>query len=319
MNLTRKQQATLDGPPTGKQHSEDFWILTLWPQQLIAKPQMRRTFDWQKIMRLARSLATTGQVNEVLVNFCQSELVVFAGGRRWRAARLASTRLRCKVFKNLEPLKLVGIQQDENLNDPVLAEEEAISVADHFFSKRELVPDLTVAQYCRETGKSRYQVITAVSFATNLDPFVVDMVLKGMIGFTVAAAEIARIKSSKRQQDLALDAYLFNLTGKEVRQRVHDVLWNEEGGQASMVENWGGETWIHEQRRVYLEREVHDRTRDAIGFFQRLQILMEDRLLPRSYMTPAVLEKIQMLKEAVSRFDEMTETMGTEVLSEPAQ
>lgn len=311
-SLTDEQREILEGPPTGRQHNEDFWLLNLWPHQLRVKPQMRRTFNWAKIHRYARSLAVTGQINEILVNCVLDEgFVVIAGGCRFRAANMASVRLRCKVFKNLDPHKLVIIQQDENLHDDVRADEEAIAVAENYFDRKALYPDMTMAEYCRDTGKSRYQVVNAVAFAVDLAPVVVNMVLRRWVSFTLACQDIKRIKSHQRQLDIALDVFLFKLSPKEARDRINMVVW-EESGQSTMIANWGGDTWIDDQRRIHLDVETHKKMNDAIGFFQRLMILLKNDALPRTYLTPAVIAKINNIKEVIEEFEEAMDEVKLE-------
>ena len=79
---------------------------------IVAEEQYRKTFDHEKLERLAQSLKSAGQIQPIVVRWdaAKEKYVVVAGERRFRAAKLAGfERIRCDL-------------RDENLSDEALAE-----------------------------------------------------------------------------------------------------------------------------------------------------------------------------------------------------
>lgn len=85
---------------------------------IVAEDQYRKTFDREKLERLAQSLKSAGQIQPIVVRWDagKEKYVVIAGERRFRAAKLAGfERIRCDLRdESLSAEALAEIQLAEN-------------------------------------------------------------------------------------------------------------------------------------------------------------------------------------------------------------
>ena len=163
----------------------------------VNREQPRRTFDEEGLRELSESIRSVGVVQPILVARTGARYSIFAGLRRFGAARLAGLNEIPAIVRDYDAKRRLEIALIENLQreglNPV---EEAIGV-------RALIAecDYTQEQAASRLGKSRPAIANLLRLLT-LPEAVLDMLKSGVLSAGHARA-LAGLESAEQQVRLA--------------------------------------------------------------------------------------------------------------------
>jgi ParB family transcriptional regulator, chromosome partitioning protein len=196
-------------------------ILDIPLDRIESDPDQPRTdFDEESLRRLASSLRTCGQVEEILVRWdaVKSRYILVSGERRWRAARLAGMRSlsACVVQSGLTKADLLAIQllhnfQREKLTPIAQARAYKWLMEVNGWSGNQLAKRLCVSQ-------------SGVSHALRLLELpdeVRRQVERGDLTPS-AAYEVSKLADPEEQVAVAAQVAARKISGKEVRDAVNE-------------------------------------------------------------------------------------------------
>lgn len=119
--------------------------------------------------------------------------VLIAGERRFRAIKLLEMKkVDVKLYSNICVNKFHSIQASENIHESVPSHEEAYYYSALYKESKRENPNLSMARFCREMGRSGEKIRSALRFC-ELPVFVIDLVEKGTLSYGVAS-QIGRLK-----------------------------------------------------------------------------------------------------------------------------
>ena len=164
--------------------------------------QPRKRFDDERIMELAESIKSNGIVQPLILKKDNSEYVIVAGERRWRAAKSIGIK---EVPAVVMEISLIENIQREDLNSI----EEATAY-------KRLISDfsLTQEQLSKRIGKSRVAITNTLRLL-NLSDDVQQYIIEGVISEGHGRALLA-ITDSKLQCELAQNVIDDKLSVREL-------------------------------------------------------------------------------------------------------
>jgi len=173
--------------------------------RIIAKEQVRKEFNEEKLNELAHSLKTIGQEQPCLVYWSEedSRYVIVAGERRFRAAQLAGLKhLACRVHPTVPTeAERVELQFVENaMRDDLNPIEEAES-----YRQLQELNGFSANQLAERIGKNQTTISRTLRLL-KLPKAIREQVRDGKIPTSVAR-EIVKLKNEEEQQKMA-DKYL---------------------------------------------------------------------------------------------------------------
>lgn len=172
--------------------------------------QPRKTFDDEKIMELCESIKHHGIIQPVILRKENSEYIIVAGERRWRAAKLAGIKEIPAIIMELSDKQVLEISLIENIQRQDLnAIEEAMA-----YKKLLTDFDLTQEELSKRLGKSRV-AITNTMRLLNLSENVQQYLIEGVITEGHGRALLS-ITDSKLQYELAQKIIDDKLSVREV-------------------------------------------------------------------------------------------------------
>jgi ParB family chromosome partitioning protein len=239
----------VDGMPTDKK-PETFQLVSL-ASIVLPKYQPRQYFDPEKLAELAQTISNQGILEPLLVRLSppgQYELV--AGGRRYRAAQLASLTEAPVIILNLTDEEALEIALLENLQredlNPI---EETEGLLNLLSSRLHLERDEVTSLLYRMRNQVKKKVsrnvsandqteivetlfsalgLTWKSFVEtrlpllNLPEEVLKALHQGQIAYTKAKA-IAKIEAPQQRQQLLDEAIANNLSLNQIKERIKQL------------------------------------------------------------------------------------------------
>ncbi len=182
--------------------------------QIIVDPQHRETFDQAEIESLAEDLKAHGLIQSIVVRWDSQrrKYVIIAGERRYRAAQLAGwTHIECKEKpEDITKGEIAEIQLSENFARKNLNPIELAKAFKDVIHKN----DWTARDLAKRLGVNETTVTRQLRYLTLPDDIQQSMI-RGEITKT-AAREIARLKDTQSQRELAVAATSQKLTSTEV-------------------------------------------------------------------------------------------------------
>ncbi|TVQ20707.1 MAG: ParB/RepB/Spo0J family partition protein [Leptolyngbya sp. DLM2.Bin15] len=227
----------------------DRYVIALG-QLLTSEDQPRKHFNPQKMQELTESVKTHGILEPLIVRPIDDNLYeLVAGERRYRAAQAAGLHevpvvVRALTREEALQLALVENLQREDLN--VVEETESLIMLLSLRLNQPVkdIPSLlhrlakssdnvvgTADEYVLEQIQDVFQAIGTLSwtsFAThrlpllNLPPHLLEALRSGQIAYTKARA-IAKLKETKRQQNLLKDAIKGDLSLRDIQSRIESL------------------------------------------------------------------------------------------------
>jgi ParB family transcriptional regulator, chromosome partitioning protein len=202
--------ASVDDDPKYVGVSRDLQAKRIALSSLMAKEQIRTSFDEDDLAELAHSLKTVGQKTPILVYWSAADgkYVIIAGERRFRAAQQAGLEeLACQVH-SWEPdeAELVELQFVENaVRTDLNAIETALS-----YKRLQDLKGYSLSQLSERIGKNASTISRSLSLL-KLPADIQQEVAKGAVPPSVALT-IAREEDEGRQRELFAQALAGNLT-----------------------------------------------------------------------------------------------------------
>ena len=169
---------------SGEKPFRDDGVRTVPLNQIIPNPSQPRTnFDQEKLDELASSIRTHGMIQPLIVTETVEGLVLIAGERRWRAAKLAAMEQVPVIVKETTPQNMLEMALIENIQRADLnALEEAHAyqqLIDEFGLTQEMVAE--------RVGKAR-TTVTNLLRVLNAPENVQTAIIEGRISGSHARA-----------------------------------------------------------------------------------------------------------------------------------
>ena len=123
------------------------------------KNQPRTSFNEESIEELAQSIRNFGILQPLIVTYNQNqELILIAGERRWRAAKIAGLNEVPCIFRNIEEHSQLEMALIENI------QREDLSPLDESLSLQQLLEDhqFTHENLAKRIGKSRSSITNSI-------------------------------------------------------------------------------------------------------------------------------------------------------------
>lgn len=172
--------------------------------------QPRKRFDDERIMELAESIKSNGIVQPLILKKDNSEYVIVAGERRWRAAKSIGIKEVPAVVMDLTEKQVLEISLIENI------QREDLNSIEEATAYKKLISDfsLTQEQLSKRIGKSRVAITNTLRLL-NLSDDVQQYIIEGVISEGHGRALLA-ITDSKLQCELAQNVIDDKLSVREL-------------------------------------------------------------------------------------------------------
>lgn len=176
--------------------------------ELHAAPQVRETFDHESLLALAATLKTVGIRQPINARRVGNRLLIIAGERRWRAAKLAGLEIVPVLIEDreLSEAEILELQLIENCAREDLNPVEKAKAYDRWMK----ATNGTAAELARRTGTSAGSVSKITSLLL-LAPVILDQVQRGNIPYS-SAYELAKVGDAAEQGRLAQEVVAGRLT-----------------------------------------------------------------------------------------------------------
>ena len=234
------------------------------------RKQPRKKFDEDALLELSESIKQYGVLQPLLVSDKKDYYELVAGGRRWRAAKMAGLKevpIIIKEFSDQETVEISLIEniQREDLN-PVEEAQAYKRLIDEFHMKQDEIAD--------RVAKSRTAVTNSLRLL-KLDPRVQDMVVDEMITAGHARA-ILSIPDPDMQEMVASKVFDNQLSVRETEELVRKILKPskkkekvsdsaEDAIYESLEEKMKGITGT----RVFIRRKKNNKGKIEIEYYSR--------------------------------------------------
>ncbi|MGG7179202.1 ParB/RepB/Spo0J family partition protein [Clostridium paraputrificum] len=138
--------------------------------------QPRKAFDNEKIAELAESIKNHGIIQPLILKQKDSNYIIVAGERRWRAAKMLSLKEVPAIVMDLTDKEVLEISLIENI------QRQDLNPIEEALAYKKLLSDfnLTQEELSKRIGKSR-ATITNTMRLTNLDERVQQYLIEGII------------------------------------------------------------------------------------------------------------------------------------------
>lgn len=172
--------------------------------------QPRKRFDDERIMELAESIKSNGIVQPLILKKDNSEYVIVAGERRWRAAKSIGIKEVPAVVMDFTEKQVLEISLIENI------QREDLNSIEEATAYKRLISDfsLTQEQLSKRIGKSRVAITNTLRLL-NLSDDVQQYIIEGVISEGHGRALLA-ITDSKLQCELAQNVIDDKLSVREL-------------------------------------------------------------------------------------------------------
>ena len=159
--------------------------------------QPRKSFDDEKIMELAESIKHNGIIQPIILKKDNSEFVIVAGERRWRAAKLAHIREVPAIIMDLTDKQVLEVSLIENI------QREDLNSIEEAVAYKKLIEEfnLTQEELSKRLGKSRVSITNTMRLL-NLSENVQQYLIEGVISEGHGRALLSII-DNKVQYELA--------------------------------------------------------------------------------------------------------------------
>lgn len=279
-------------------------------------PQMRKTFDPEKIQKLANNIRRIKRLlNPVIVNHKNERQTydLIAGERRFRAYNILRdkygkeySKIRANIYSNLGISQVCAIQFSENSYEPVNAAESAIAYA-HLYKllkkEHQLIEGkpLTIKDFGDIIGKSDSVVSDALKFVT-LPSDVQKLAKQRVLPYKVAV-EICRINEQDSRRGLIYSALAHKWDEKRARERVNQII-----ADRSQENLPGFEITTEEQAKSIVDmltKPVHQNGVAGAYFLQRVLELAKENpnmKLLRNKSIIQMAERLGLVGLAISEY-----------------
>ena len=159
--------------------------------------QPRKSFDDEKIMELAESIKHNGIIQPIILKKDNSEFVIVAGERRWRAAKLAHIKEVPAIIMDLTDKQVLEVSLIENI------QREDLNSIEEAVAYKKLIEEfnLTQEELSKRLGKSRVSITNTMRLL-NLSENVQQYLIEGVISEGHGRALLSII-DNKVQYELA--------------------------------------------------------------------------------------------------------------------
>ena len=159
--------------------------------------QPRKSFDDEKIMELAESIKHNGIIQPIILKKDNSEFVIVAGERRWRAAKLAHIKEVPAIIMDLIDKQVLEVSLIENI------QREDLNSIEEAVAYKKLIEEfnLTQEELSKRLGKSRVSITNTMRLL-NLSENVQQYLIEGVISEGHGRALLSII-DNKVQYELA--------------------------------------------------------------------------------------------------------------------
>ena len=159
--------------------------------------QPRKSFDDEKIMELAESIIHNGIIQPIILKKDNSEFVIVAGERRWRAAKLAHIKEVPAIIMDLTDKQVLEVSLIENI------QREDLNSIEEAVAYKKLIEEfnLTQEELSKRLGKSRVSITNTMRLL-NLSENVQQYLIEGVISEGHGRALLSII-DNKVQYELA--------------------------------------------------------------------------------------------------------------------
>ena len=159
--------------------------------------QPRKDFDNEKIIELAESIKHHGIIQPLILKQSDSNYMIVAGERRWRAAKMAGIDEVPAIVMDLTEKEILEISLIENI------QREDLNPIEEAIAYKKLLTDFDITQeeLSKRMGKSR-TAITNVMRLINLDNRVQEYLIEGVLSEGHGRTLLA-VKDNDIQYELA--------------------------------------------------------------------------------------------------------------------
>lgn len=270
-------------------------------EDIVIRPQMRKTFDEEAIQDLAANISSVGQLAEILVNHIDGNLILIAGERRVRAVRHLNAvnhthrQMQCKIFIDLTPYDVFNLQISENMHEKVPADQEAEALFDLYciaMSTPEL-QDMKVSEFCKRVKKSETKVRNAFRFVKELHPLIRGELSRNSDTITYSAAIlIARLRDLEEQLIVFQRCVARGAKREEEVKAFLKPFLDKQNGQEELFKMRMDQENQIKALLILLHTSETMHYRTNIQFQDRIVSAIERGVLPKSILTPSMTELI---------------------------
>ena len=200
------------------------------------REQPRKKFDEDALLELSESIKQYGVLQPLLVQKRDGYYEIIAGGRRWRAAKMAGLKEVPVVIKDFTDQQIVEISLIENI------QREDLNPIEEALAYKRLLTEFKLKQdeVAERVSKSRTAVTNSVRLL-KLDPRVQQMVIDEMIT-TGHARALLSIEDKEQQYKIAMQVFDQKLSVRDVEKLMKTMQNTENRKEKIQPEN----TFIYE-------------------------------------------------------------------------
>ncbi|MBI1888896.1 MAG: ParB N-terminal domain-containing protein [Candidatus Spechtbacteria bacterium] len=247
---------------------------------------MRRTFDEQKIERLAANIDYHGMIHALSVADTEEGYILISGEKRVRACNLLEERGKhigdvfCNIFEGLTPVAMALLQASENIHEQVPSHEEAWFFEKTWHALKIVEPKFTLTDFADAVGRSEQTIRNALRFAL-LPERIQGFVSSGLLTYG-AAVQLVRVKEMLDDGGLeqwAIRCVISKAKVSEVRAQIDTYIKDVSSGQLNMLdvfEENARNTLEQDSRRILIDRTTTTSFWSGITYLKRLLFLFEN-------------------------------------------
>ena len=180
--------------------------------------QPRKDFDNEKIVELAESIKHHGIIQPLILQKDESNYMIVAGERRWRAAKIAGIKEVPAIIMDLTQKEILEISLIENI------QREDLNPIEEAIAYKKLLSDFDITQdeLSKRMGKSR-TAITNVMRLINLDSRVQEYLIEGVLSEGHGRTLLA-VKDNELQYELAQKVIDDGISVRELERLIKKIL-----------------------------------------------------------------------------------------------
>ena len=234
------------------------------------REQPRKKFDEDALQELSESIKQYGILQPLLVSDKKDYYEIVAGGRRWRAAKMAGLKEVPVVVKEFSTQEIVEISLIENI------QREDLNPVEEAMAYKRLIDEFHLKQdeIAERVSKSRTAVTNSMRLL-KLDSRVQQMMVDEMISAGHARAILA-ISDPEQQYNAAMKVFDEKLSVRETEKLVKSILTptkkkpvvsnpTEDAIYESLEEKMKGITGT----RVFIHRKKNNKGKIEIEYYSR--------------------------------------------------
>jgi ParB family chromosome partitioning protein len=201
-----------------EQHVDETGVVELRLNEIEpSMDQPRKSFDDEKLSRLAESIKEHGVVQPIIVRKVGTSYRIVAGERRWRAAKIAKISTIPAIIKDLTEKEFLEVALIENLQREDLNPIEEAEAYENLIKEH----DMTQEEISKIAGKSRSAIANSLRLL-NLSDAIKNILINGDITEGHARALLS-IDNPVKQEKVAQEIIKKKLSVRETENYVKNL------------------------------------------------------------------------------------------------